>query len=47
MVEIINQASNVGFALIFAILGLFIPLLHIPKSDEFKYYKKSRFILGW
>lgn len=46
MVEIINQASNVGFALIFAILGLFITLLHIPKSDEFKYYKKSRFILG-
>lgn len=46
MVEFINQASNVGFALIFAILGLFITLLHIPESDEFRYYKKSRFILG-
>lgn len=46
MVEIINQASNVGFALIFAILGLFITLLHIPKSDEYRYYRKSRLILG-
>ena len=46
MVKFINQASNVGFALIFAILGLFMFLLHIPESDEFRYYKKSRFILG-
>ena len=46
MVEFINLASNVGFALIFAILGLFITILHVPKSDEFRYYKKSRYILG-
>lgn len=46
MIEFINQASNICFAVVFAILGLFITLLHIPKSDELKYYRKSRYILG-
>ena len=34
------------FALVFAILGFFLLFLHIPKTEEFKYYKQARRILG-
>ncbi len=37
---------NIFFAFIFAILGLFICFLHIPKEENLKYYRYSRYTLG-
>lgn len=34
------------FAITFAVLGLFLIFLHIPKTEEFKYYKQARRMLG-
>lgn len=42
----IHWLGNLAFALIFAILGLFLIFLHIPKSAIFKYYRYSRYTLG-
>lgn len=42
----LETIGMIAFALVFAILGLFLIFLHIPKTDEFKYYKQSRRILG-
>ena len=42
----IESLEIVLFGLIFAILGLFLIFLHIPKDEEFRYYKIARRILG-
>lgn len=42
----LETIGMIVFALVFAILGLFLIFLHIPKTDEFKYYRQSRRILG-
>lgn len=37
---------NLGFAIIFAVLSVMIFFMHMSKNDEFKSYRKSRYILG-
>ena len=44
---IIYYMFNFGFATIFAILGILIMSVHIPKDAEFTGYRKSRYTLGW
>lgn len=46
MEELAFIFANATFAFIFAILGLFSIFLHIPKEDDYKYYRKSRYTLG-
>lgn len=46
MEHLIYWLINIAFALFFAILGLFICFLHIPKNDNLKYYRYSRYTLG-
>lgn len=42
----IETTEIVLCGLIFAILGFFLIFLHIPKDEEFKYYRQARKILG-
>lgn len=37
---------NLGFAIVFVTLGLFAFSIHIPRAEEYKNYRKSRYILG-
>lgn len=37
---------NLGFAIIFAVLSVMTFFMHMSKNDEFKSYRKSRYILG-
>lgn len=37
---------NFGFAIIFAVLSVLTFFMHMSKNDEFKSYRKSRYILG-
>lgn len=49
LIERKNKMSTEGhfaFAIFFAILGLFLIFLHIPKNDRLKYYRLSRTLLG-
>lgn len=46
MVVDMETIGIIVFALVFAILGFFLLFLHIPKTEEFKYYKQARRILG-
>lgn len=46
MVIDMEAIGIIVFALVFAILGFFLLFLHIPKTEEFKYYKQARRILG-
>lgn len=46
MENIIYWMINIAFAFFFSMLGLFTFLLHIPKDNNFKYYRYSRYTLG-
>lgn len=46
MTDLINLAASIILALIFTSLGIFITFLHIPKSEDLKYYRYSRITLG-
>lgn len=46
METIIYWLVNIAFAFFFSMLGLFIFFLHIPKDQDFKYYRYSRYTLG-
>ena len=46
MIDTVTFIACIILALIFTILGIFITLLHIPKSDDLKYYRYSRITLG-
>lgn len=37
---------NLGFAIIFAVLSVMTFFMHMSQNDEFKSYRKSRYILG-
>lgn len=43
---LLNWTVSLAFAFVFAILGVFIIFLHIPKEERFKYYRYSRYTLG-
>ena len=40
------QIENISLALIFAVLGFFTTFLYIPKKEDYKYYRYSRYTLG-
>lgn len=46
MENTIEMLGNLAFAFIFALLGLFLIFLHIPKNEKLKYYRRARMILG-
>ena len=46
MENIVYWLINIAFAFFFTILGLFTFFLHIPKDQDFKYYRYSRYTLG-
>lgn len=46
MEQLIYWVVNIAFAFIFSLLGLFIFFLHIPKDQDYKYYRYSRYTLG-
>lgn len=46
MTDIITLVASIILALTFTLLGIFITFLHIPKSEDFKYYRYSRITLG-
>ena len=47
MKELLFIFGNVMFAVIFSILAIFVFFLHIPKEEKFKYYRYSRYTLGY
>lgn len=44
--SVLYYMFNLGFAIIFAILGVMTFFMHMPKNDKFEGYRKSRYILG-
>ena len=46
MVDTINLIGSIILSLVFTSLGIFMVFLHIPKSDDLKYYRYSRLTLG-
>ena len=46
MEEIIYHIESISIALIFAVLGFFSILLYIPKKEDYRYYRYSRYTLG-
>lgn len=44
--DFIYYMFNLGFVIIFVTLGLFAFYMHIPRTDEYKSYRRSRYILG-
>lgn len=46
MTDLINLVASIILALTFTSLGIFITFLHIPKSEDLKYYRYSRITLG-
>ncbi len=44
--SVIYYMFNLGFAIIFAFLGVMTFFMQMPKNDEFKSYRTSRYILG-
>ena len=46
MASTINISIYMVIGVIFALLGLFMMFMHIPKSENFRYYRYSRYTLG-
>lgn len=46
MTNLINLTVSIILTLTFTSLGIFITFLHIPKSEDLKYYRYSRITLG-
>lgn len=46
MIETVDLIACIGLSIIFSVLGIFTTFLHIPKSEDLKYYRYSRFTLG-
>lgn len=46
MEVLLNWTVSLAFAFAFAILGIFMIFLHIPKEEIFRYYRYSRYTLG-
>lgn len=46
IINLIKETGPIAFSLVFALLGVFMIFLHIPKDEKFKYYRYSRYTLG-
>lgn len=46
MINSISHIASIILALTFTTLGIFMVFLHIPKSEDLKYYRYSRITLG-
>ena len=46
MIDTVTIVASIILSLTFTTLGIFMTFLHIPKSDDLKYYRYSRLTLG-